>query len=118
MDKFDEITLALGGWLNEYRTLPQIVKWLKFMKIEINEREFADYVEAYRNSGKFPYIESCANGYRFTTDKEAIRKSCFQRLNKGVSMIKHAKRDLEVLGEMNQVKLINDFVERYEANGL
>ena len=93
----------------------------KFEGIKISDREFADYVELYRKSGKYPYIESCPNGYRFTYDKTAIRRSCYQRLNKGVSMIKHAKRDLEVLGEQDQVRLlIDEFVNKYEgvSNGL
>ena len=59
--------------------MPQILIFLKFEGIKISDREFADYVELYRKSGKYPYIESCPNGYRFTYDKTAIRRSCYQR---------------------------------------
>lgn len=114
-EKVKRITLALGGWLNQYRKLPDIIDWLKFMGVETNEREFADYVEEYRKQDHEYYLESCSSGYRFTRDINSIRKSCFQRLNKGVSMIKHAKRDLESCGDRNQIALIDKFLTDYEA---
>lgn len=115
INKVNEITLALSGYLDEYRKLPQILGMLKWQHIECSEREFADYVEAYRQQDNEYYLESCSNGYRFTRDADAIKKSCNQRIGKAISMLNNAKRDLSRLGERNQLTLIDNFINDYQA---
>lgn len=115
INKVNEITLALGGYLNEYRKLPQILGMLKWQNINISDRDFADYVETYRQQDNEFYLESCANGYRFTRDVEAIKRSCNQRIGKAISMLNNAKRDLKRVGDRNQLTLIDNFLNDYEA---
>lgn len=111
----EKITRALKEYLQEYRKLPQIIGILKLSGIEISEREFADYVELYRQQDHEYYLESCSNGYRFTRDVECIRKSCNQRIGKALSMLKNAKRDLRYCGERNQLSMIDNFINDYES---
>lgn len=113
--KVNRITQALNGYLDEYRKLPQILGMLKWLQIEISDREFADYVETYRQQDNEYYLESCANGYRFTRDVDAIKRSCNQRIGKAISMLNNAKRDLKRVGDRNQLALIDNFLNDYQA---
>lgn len=108
------ITRSLQGYLSEYRTFPNIQRLLHFCGIDISEREFADYVESYRQEEHEYYLESCSKGYRFTRDKNSIRKSCWQRIKKAISMIKNALRDLKNLGEKSQLTLFTNYVDSME----
>lgn len=111
----NEITRALIGYLDQYRKLPEIIRMLHFCGIDISEREFATYVELYRQQDNEYYLESCSNGYRFTRDKKAIQKSCYQRIRKGVSMILNAKRDLKLCSEKSQLLLSEQFINELKS---
>lgn len=110
----EKITLSLKDYLKEYKTAPEIIGWLKLCGVEISLREFATYTEEYRKENHEYYLESCSNGYRFTRDIESIKKSCYQRIGKAVSVIKNAKRDLKNLGERNQLTIIDEAINQLE----
>lgn len=111
----EKITRALNEYLQVYRKLPDIIGLLELSGIKISEREFANYVELYRQGDHEYYLESCSNGYRFTRDIDCIKKSCNQRIGKALSMLKNAKRDLKYCGERNQLSMIDNFINEYES---
>lgn len=90
---------------DNYRKSEDILNYLEEHGVSITDREFRKYVENYRKEDHEMYLISDNSGYKFTIDKEKIKKSCFNKIKNGVSQIKNAKLQLKYLSENDQIEI-------------
>jgi len=111
-----EIIYELRNYLVEHRTAPEIVHYLKLCHIDINTRKWQDIVLEYNSKygDHESYIAGNSKGYILTYDKDKIKQANFQKINKAVSMLRNAKRDLEELGLKNQLSVIDTKCDEIE----
>lgn len=111
--EIDKITQILKPYLKDYQTTKDILTYLKSHGIELNSRDFQEYVLIYNStySLKEMYLVGCNRGYKFTHSLKEIKDSNMQKLKKAVSMIKNAKRDLQEIGCKSQLTLLDDYCD-------
>lgn len=115
--KIDEITETLKPFLQEFKTTDNIVAYLNWNGIKIDKRSFQQYVIEFNKQFETTkvYLASTSNGYKYTTDIELVKQSLNQRLAKFVSGIKNIKETYKVIGDHNQISLLDKSAENIEA---
>ena len=112
-----EITEILEPFLIDFKTTDDIVAYLNWNGIKIGKRDFQQYVIDFNK--KFEetkvYLASTSNGYKYTKDIELIKQSLNQRLAKFVSGIKNIKETYKVIGDHNQISLLDKSTDNIEA---
>lgn len=113
----EKITEILMPFLTEFKTTDTILEYLAMNGLTVEKRAFQQYVTDYNDKfdGHQPYLASTSNGYKFTTDRELIKRSLNQRLGKFVSGIKNIKKTYKVIGNLNQLSLLDHIENDTEA---
>ena len=111
------ITETLKPYLKEFKTTDEIMSYLKYHNINIGKRDYQEYVALFNKQFEQTkvYLASTSNGYKFTTDLNLVKQSLNQRLAKFVSGIKNIKETYKVIGNYNQISLLDKSTENLEA---
>ena len=112
-----EITETLEPFLQEFKTTENIVAYLNWNGIKIDKRTFQQYVIEFNKNfeNSKVYLASTSNGYKYTKDIELVKQSLNQRLAKFVSGIKNIKETYKVIGDHNQISLLDKSTDNIEA---
>ncbi|MBQ0112047.1 MAG: hypothetical protein KBT03_02860 [Bacteroidales bacterium] len=115
--EIEKMTEILKPFLQDFKTTDEIMDYLKVNGIDINKRAFQEYVILYNDNFELNriYLASNSNGYKYTTDRGEIKQSLNQRLKKFVSGIKNIKKAYKVLGDYNQINLLDKSTDNLEA---
>lgn len=94
----------------------EIVKYLAYWGIDINDREWRTFVRKFNDdyANKELYIASSRNGYQLTTKKSIISHSAICKFKTGLAMMKNAKATLKELSDKNQLSLLEQDADIYD----